>query len=67
VLALAWLSSSTTSTAPVRETARKLSELQLPGGARISVPEGSFNFSLASWLASTSDTTVPKRFVFDGP
>ena len=65
VLALAWLSSSTTTTAPVRQAARKISELQLPGGVKISVPEGSFNFSLASWLASTSDTTVPKRFVFD--
>jgi len=65
VLFLAWLSSSTTSTAPVRQAARKISELQLPGGVKISVPEGSFNFSLASWLASTSDTTVPKRFVFD--
>lgn len=55
--------------APAREAARvattKLAELQLPGGFKISVPEGAFNFSLATWLASTSDTTVPKRFVFD--
>ena len=65
VLGLAWLNWSTTSTAPVQQAARKLSELQLPGGARISVPEGSFNFSLASWLASATDTKVPKRFVFD--
>ncbi len=43
----------------------KLAELQLPGGIKISVPEGAFNFSLAMWLASTSNTTVPKRFVFD--
>jgi len=56
--ALVWL------TAPGR-TARKLSELQLPGGVRISVPEGSFNFSLANWLASTTDTRIPKRFVFE--
>jgi len=55
--------------APVREATRvattKLAELQLPGGFKISVPEGAFNFTLATWLASTSDTTVPKRFVFD--
>ena len=52
-------------TASVREAARKISEVQLPGGVRISVPEGSFNFSLANWLASTNDTVVPKRFVFN--
>jgi len=55
---LAWLSWPTT-------TARRMSELQLPGGSRISVPEGSFNFSVANWLAGTTDTTVPKRFVFE--
>src|SRR5262249_4707933 len=60
--ALAWMSWNTT---PVREAARKISELQLPGGVRISVPEGSFNFSLANWLAGTADASVPKRFVFD--
>jgi len=48
-----------------REATRKLAEIQLPSGIKISVPEGAFNFSLATWLASTSDTTVPKRFVFD--
>jgi outer membrane protein OmpA-like peptidoglycan-associated protein len=48
-----------------REASRKLAELQLPGGFKISVPEGAFNYSLASWLASTADMTVPKRFVFD--
>ena len=32
---------------------------------KVSVPEGSFNYSLHQWLAGTSDTTVPKRFVFD--
>ena len=49
----------------VREAARGATELQLPGGVRLSVPEGSFNFSLAKWLASPTDTRVPKRFVFD--
>ena len=48
-----------------RNATRKLTELQLPGGPKISVPEGAFNFSLATWLANTSDTTVPRRFVFD--
>jgi len=62
VAALAWLSWPTTA---VREAARKISEVQLPGGAKISVPEGSFNFSVANWLASTTDTRVPKRFVFE--
>jgi OOP family OmpA-OmpF porin len=61
--ALAWLGWPTTPT--VQQAARKLSELQLPGGVRISVPEGSFNFSLANWLASTTDMRVPKRFLFE--
>jgi len=61
--ALVWLSWPT---ATVREAAQKISDLQLPGGTRISVPEGSFNFSLAKWLATSNDTDVPKRFVFDG-
>jgi outer membrane protein OmpA-like peptidoglycan-associated protein len=68
VLALGWLLSRPT---PTRETtvaarsAAKMADLQLPGGLKISVPEGSFNYSLHQWLAGTSDTTVPKRFVFD--
>ena len=60
--ALAWLSWPSSD---VQQAARKLSELQLPGGVKISVPEGSFNYSVANWLASTTDTTVPKRFVFE--
>ena len=39
--------------------------MALPGGVKISVPEGSFNYSLNQWLAGTTDTAVPKRFVFD--
>jgi OmpA-OmpF porin, OOP family len=61
--AIAWLNWPTTT--PVRQAARKLSEVSLPGGVRISVPEGSFNFSVANWLASSTDTSVPKRFVFE--
>ena len=66
--ALGWLLSRPT---PVRETtvaarpAAKMTDVQLPGGMKVSVPEGSFNYSLQQWLAGTSDTTVPKRFVFD--
>jgi OmpA-OmpF porin, OOP family len=60
--ALVWLSWPTAS---VREASRKINELQLPGGVKIAVPDGSFNFSLANWLASGNDTNVPKRFVFD--
>jgi OmpA-OmpF porin, OOP family len=68
LVALAWLLNRP---APVRETpvaerpAAKMTDLQLPGGMKVSVPEGSFNYSLHQWLAGTSDTTVPKRFVFD--
>ncbi len=66
--ALGWLLSRPS---PVRETtvaarpAARMADLQLPGGMRVSVPEGSFNYSLHQWLAGTTDTTVPKRFVFD--
>ena len=66
--ALTWLLSRPT---PVRETtvasraAVRMADVALPGGVKISVPEGSFNYSLNQWLAGTTDTTVPKRFVFD--
>ena len=43
----------------------KMTDLKLPGGVNVSVPEGSFNYSLYMWLSGTTDTTVPKRFVFD--
>ncbi len=49
----------------VREGQQGLTELQLPGGLKVSVPEGSFNFSLAQWLADTRDTAVPRQFIFD--
>jgi OOP family OmpA-OmpF porin len=68
LVALAWLLNRP---APIRETpvaarpAVKMTDLQLPGGMKISVPEGSFHYSLHQWLAGTTDTTVPKRFVFD--
>ena len=68
LVALAWLLNRP---APVREIpvaarpAAKMTDLQLPGGVKVSVPEGSFHYSLHQWLAGTTDTTVPKRFVFD--
>ncbi len=42
-----------------------LTEVQLPGGVKISVPQGSFTYGLSQWLAGTSDTATPRRFVFD--
>jgi OmpA-OmpF porin, OOP family len=66
--ALAWLLNRPT---PTRETAMatrpavRMADLQLPGGVKVSVPEGSFNYSLYQWLAGTTDTAVPKRFIFD--
>jgi OmpA-OmpF porin, OOP family len=68
LVALAWLLSRPTPTPEITVATRpaaKMTDLQLPGGMKISVPEGSFNYSLHQWLAGTSDTTVPKRFVFD--
>jgi OmpA-OmpF porin, OOP family len=71
LVALAWLLNRP---APVRETpvaarpaapAAKMTDLELPGGVKVSVPEGSFHYSLHQWLAGTTDTAVPKRFVFD--
>jgi OmpA-OmpF porin, OOP family len=68
IVGLGWLLNRPT---PTRETtvaarpAAKMTDLQLPGGVKVSVPEGSFNYSLHQWLAGTTDTTVPKRFVFD--
>jgi predicted DsbA family dithiol-disulfide isomerase len=52
-------------TMAVQSAAKKMTDLQLPGGVKVSVPEGSFNYSLSQWLAGTTDTAVPKRFVFD--
>src|SRR5262245_6086298 len=41
-----------------------LTQVQLPGGVTISVPQSSFTYSLSQWLAGT-DTATPRRFVFD--
>jgi OOP family OmpA-OmpF porin len=42
-----------------------LSKVELPGGANISVPQGSINYNLARFLADGSATDLPKAFVFD--
>jgi OOP family OmpA-OmpF porin len=60
--ALAWL---IWPSSDEHQAAQNPSELHLPGGVRISVPEGSFTYSVASWLANTTDTTIPNRFVFE--
>jgi OmpA-OmpF porin, OOP family len=41
-----------------------LTRLSLPNGTSVSVPEGSLNYSLASYLASQGQD-VPRTFVFD--
>ena len=42
-----------------------LAQLKLPNGQTLSVPEGSFNYSLAQYLASGDNRELPKAFVFD--
>lgn len=42
-----------------------LAKITLPGGAVISVPEGSLNYNLAQFLANGNNSELPKTFVFD--
>ena len=42
-----------------------LANIVLPGGASLALAENSFNYNLSKFLANTTDTTVPKTFVFD--
>jgi outer membrane protein OmpA-like peptidoglycan-associated protein len=66
--ALAWLLSRPAPVSEIPVAARpaaRMADLQLPGGVKVSVPEGSFNFSLHQWLSGTTDTSVTMRFVFD--
>jgi len=42
-----------------------LTNITLPGGNSLSVPQGSMNYNLARFLGDTSATDVPKTFVFD--
>jgi OmpA-OmpF porin, OOP family len=42
-----------------------LAKITLPGGAVISVPEGSLNYQLAQFLANGNSSELPKTFAFD--
>ena len=42
-----------------------LAKITLPGGAVISVPEGSLDYNLAQFLANGNSSELPKTFVFD--
>jgi OOP family OmpA-OmpF porin len=42
-----------------------VSQITLPGGTVLSLPEGSFHLTLARYLGDTAETTVPRTFVFD--
>ena len=69
VLALigAWLARSCGPTAEQAKQAaqRTMAKISLPGGGSLEVPEGSFNYNLARFLANPADTAVPKTFVFE--
>lgn len=51
--------------AAVNSAKEAMSKVELPGGANISVPQGSINYNLARFLADPSATGLPKSFVFD--
>ncbi len=40
-------------------------EVALPDGAKLTLQEGTLNYKLAKFLADTTDTTLPRTFVFD--
>ena len=50
---------------PAVENSTAMATVTLPGGVNLSLPQGSFDYNLAQYLASTTDTTVPRSFVFD--
>ncbi len=45
--------------------APRLIDVELLGGGRVSIPEGSFNHNLSRWLAGTDGRTVSRRFIVD--
>jgi outer membrane protein OmpA-like peptidoglycan-associated protein len=63
-LALLMLLRPRTPRAAIESASTALSRITLPGGASISVPSGSINYSLAQFLGDASQT-APKNFVFD--
>jgi outer membrane protein OmpA-like peptidoglycan-associated protein len=44
---------------------KALSSITLPGGVKLTVIEGGFDYNLFRYLNNAADTTVPKTFVFD--
>jgi len=49
----------------VRGVEDTMARVELPGGRSLSVPAGSMNYNLASFLADRSAGPLPKTFVFD--
>ena len=45
--------------------AKNLTSVALPGGGKLSVEQDTFLYNLAGYLGNSSDTGVPKTFVFD--
>jgi outer membrane protein OmpA-like peptidoglycan-associated protein len=60
---VAWLAPLQSPSGPAIPGA--LTEVRLPSGVMLSVAEGSLPYSLSRWLADTTDTAIPRRFVFD--
>jgi len=50
---------------PTVPSTASMTTVTLPGGANLSLAQNSFDYNLAQYLASTTDTSVPKSFVFD--
>ena len=56
---------ATTRTEAPSASPRQTASVTLPGGARVNVDQGGSVHQLSTYLANTSATDVPKRFVFD--
>ncbi len=44
---------------------RALSSIELPGGIKLTVPQGGFDYKLVEFLKNPADQGVPRTFVFD--
>ena len=44
---------------------RALSSIELPGGIKLTVPQGGFDYKLVEFLKNPADQGVPRSFVFD--
>ena len=49
----------------IQQAKEAMATVSLPGGVDLSVPEGSFNFKLAQFLADANEKALPRTFVFD--